>query len=50
MQSSLENTAALITSEISETLSKCGLMFRIFSRVKSESSIRHKLEVKFLNS
>ena len=47
MQSSLEKTASLITSEISETLSKCGLMFRIFSRVKSESSIRHKLEVKY---
>lgn len=47
MQSSLEKTASLITSEISESLSKCGLMFRIFSRVKSESSIRHKLEVKY---
>ena len=47
MQSSLEKTASLITSEISETLSKCGLMFRIFSRVKSESSIRHKLQVKY---
>lgn len=47
MQNSLEKTAALLTSEITESLSKCGLMFRIFSRVKSESSIIHKLEVKY---
>ena len=47
MKNSLERTAALLTSEISESLSKCGLMFRIFSRVKSESSIIHKLEVKY---
>lgn len=47
MQNSLERIAALLTSDISDSLSKCGLMFRIFSRVKSESSIRHKLEVKY---
>ena len=43
----MKKIAAQLTSEISESLSKCGLMFRIFSRVKSESSIRHKLEVKY---
>ena len=47
MQKPLEKIAAQLTSDITETLSKCGLMFRIFSRVKSESSIRHKLEVKY---
>ncbi|MBR5299571.1 MAG: GTP pyrophosphokinase [Bacteroidales bacterium] len=47
MQNSLETITARLTSEISESLSKCGLMFRIFSRVKSESSITHKLEVKY---
>lgn len=36
-----------LTSDISQILSRCGLMFRIFSRVKTESSIRHKLEVKY---
>lgn len=44
---SMEKIAASLTSYISDTLEKCGLMFRIFSRVKSESSIRHKLEVKY---
>ena len=44
---SMEKIAASLTSCISDTLEKCGLMFRIFSRVKSESSIRHKLEVKY---
>lgn len=36
-----------LTSDISQMLSRCGLMYRIFSRVKTESSIRHKLEVKY---
>ena len=47
MQSTLENIAAKLTSDISESLSRCGIMFRIFSRVKSEDSIRKKLEVKY---
>ena len=47
MQNPLERIAAQLTSDISESLSRCGLMFRIFSRVKTESSIRHKLEVKY---
>ena len=36
-----------LTSDISALLSRCGLMYRIFSRVKTESSIRHKLDVKY---
>ena len=47
MQNTLEQIAAQLTSEISNSLSRCGLMYRIFSRVKSEDSIRHKLEVKY---
>lgn len=47
MQNNLDKIAAQLTSEISESLSKCGLMFRIFCRVKTESSLRHKIEVKY---
>lgn len=47
MQSNLNKIAIQLTSEISELLSRCGLMFRIFSRVKTESSLKHKLEVKY---
>ena len=47
MQNTLERIATQLTSDISKSLSKCGLMFRIFSRVKTESSIKHKLEVKY---
>lgn len=47
MQSTLEKIAQQLASEISDSLTRCGLIFRIFSRVKSESSIRNKLEVKY---
>lgn len=47
MQGTLEKIASQLTSEITESLSRAGLMFRIFSRVKAESSIRKKLEVKY---
>ena len=47
MQSALEKIAEQLTSDISESLSRCGLIFRIFSRVKSENSIRKKLKVKY---
>lgn len=47
MQNKLENIASQLTSDISDSLTKCGLMYRIFSRVKSESSIRKKLENKY---
>ena len=47
MHNPLEQIASKLTSEISESLSRCGLMFRIFCRVKTESSLKHKLEVKY---
>lgn len=47
MNDKLNNISESLKSEISQTLSRCGLMFRIFSRVKTEASIRHKLTVKY---
>ena len=47
MQTYLDKIATQLTSEISDSLSRCGLMFRIFSRVKTINSIKHKLEVKY---
>lgn len=43
----LNKISERLTSDISQMLTKCGLMYRIFSRVKSEDSIHHKLEVKY---
>ena len=47
MQNTLEKIAGQLTADISDSLSRCGLIFRIFSRVKSESSVRNKLEKKY---
>lgn len=47
MQNPLEKIASALTAEISDSLTRCGLMFRIFCRVKTESSLKHKLEVKY---
>ena len=47
MENALSQIAGKLTSDISELLSRSGIMFRIFSRVKSESSIRKKLEHKY---
>ena len=47
MQNSLEKIAEQLTSDISASLSKCGLMFRIFSRVKADASLRHKITAKY---
>ena len=47
MQNALEKISAQLTTDISASLSRCGLMFRIFSRVKSENSVIKKLEVKY---
>lgn len=47
MENTLKQIASKLTSDISEQLSRSGIMFRIFSRVKTENSIRHKLEVKY---
>ena len=47
MQSALEQITARLTTDISDTLTRCGLMFRIFSRVKSDHSLQKKLRVKY---
>lgn len=47
MQNPLEKIATHLTAEISDSLSRCGLMFRIFCRVKTDNSLRHKLEIKY---
>lgn len=47
MNEMLQHISDKLTSEISYSLSKCGLMYRIFSRVKTEKSIKHKVEVKY---
>lgn len=47
MDNRLDIISKQLTSDISQTLSRCGLMFRIFSRVKSDASIKHKLEIKY---
>lgn len=47
MQNPLEKIASHLTAEISDSLSRCGLMFRIFCRVKTENSLKHKLEIKY---
>ncbi len=47
MNNSLEIITGKLTDEITGHLSNSGMMFRIFSRVKSIDSIRHKLEVKY---
>lgn len=43
----LNKISERLTSDISQMLSRCGVMYRIFSRVKTEKSLRHKLEVKY---
>lgn len=47
MENILKQIAAKLTSDISDSLAQSGIMFRIFSRVKSEHSIRRKLNVKY---
>ena len=43
----LEQITAKLTSDISEVLSRSGIMFRIFSRVKTPGSVSKKLEHKY---
>ena len=38
MSTTINKIATQLTSEITSSLSRCGIMFRIFSRVKTESS------------
>ena len=43
----IQSIAKSLTDDISGKLSGSGIMFRIFSRVKTVNSIRHKVEVKY---
>ena len=47
MNDILNDISKELTDGISRSLSRCGLMYRIFSRVKTSDSIRHKLNVKY---
>ncbi len=47
MNSTLETITRKLTDDITGHLSNSGMMFRIFSRVKSIDSIKHKLDVKY---
>ena len=47
MKNKLNDICVRLTDEISDSISKCGLMYRIFSRVKTVDSIHHKLNVKY---
>lgn len=42
----LDEIAKRIEDSIADQLNGCGIMFRIFSRVKSEFSLCHKMEIK----
>ncbi len=42
----LEDIAKLLENELSSQVKKSGMMFRIFSRVKSVESLGHKMEIK----
>lgn len=46
MDNTIQNISDRLTAELTEQLNRCGLMFRLFSRVKTISSIRHKMENK----
>lgn len=46
MNSTLENIAERLAAELTKQLNSCGMMFRLFSRVKTLGSIRHKMENK----
>ena len=35
-----------LESQIYQHLNQCGLMFRLFSRVKTVSSLHHKMQIK----
>lgn len=46
MDSTLQVISERLSAELTEQLNRCGMMFRLFSRVKTMSSIRHKMENK----
>ena len=47
MQTTLEKISAQITSDITDSLTRSGLMFRIFSRVKADYSVNKKIKSKY---
>lgn len=47
MQNTLEKISAQITSDITDSLTRSGLMFRIFSRVKTDYSVNKKIKSKY---
>ncbi len=46
MDDILITIANQLESNVAEQLNKCGLMFRLFSRVKTEKSLNHKMMIK----
>lgn len=42
----IKDIAKSIEQELTQKLSQCGLMFRLFSRVKTISSLQHKMQIK----
>ena len=42
----LQTIAQKLESQIYQQLNQCGLMFRLFSRVKTLSSLQHKMQIK----
>ena len=42
----LRTIADKLESQIFQQLNQCGLMFRLFSRVKTISSLQHKMQIK----
>lgn len=46
MDDLLRTIADQLEKEVDERLNKCGLMYRLFSRVKTEKSLNHKMLIK----
>lgn len=46
MKNAIDRIAESIKEELTQSLDRCGLMYRLFYRVKTVSSIRHKLHFK----
>ena len=46
MKNAIEPIAENIKDDLTEALSRCGLMYRLFYRVKTMSSIQHKMAFK----
>ena len=42
----IQTIANQLESKIFQHLNQCGLMFRLFSRVKTISSLHHKMQIK----